>query len=135
MEISRPTTTEVAQQIRSALNSADLTAFSDLLDPDVHWGAPDDQAPGCRNRKQVLAWYRRGRTSGVRATVTELVVGNEKILVGLKVKGRDAAAPDGGEEDRWQVLTLAAGRIVDIRGFESRAEAASRLGPIPDASG
>jgi ketosteroid isomerase-like protein len=132
MAAQQPTMDEVAREVRAALESADLTAFSHLLDPDVHWGAPDDAAPGCTNRQQVLTWYRRGRARGVRASVTELVVGGDKLLVGLKVVGNPAMAESGGQVQRWQVLTVAAGRIVDIRGFEDRADAAARLGPAPD---
>jgi ketosteroid isomerase-like protein len=131
MAAKHPTMDEMARQVRTALESADLTAFSDLLDPDVHWGAPDDAAPGCTNRQQVLTWYRRGRARGVHAAVTQLVVGGDKLLVGLKVVGNLAAAEDGAEVERWQVLTVAAGRIVDIRGFEDRVDAASCLGPAP----
>ena len=65
---------DIAQQVRIALEAADLSAFSDLLDPDVHWGAPDARRPSCKNRDQVLAWYQRGRESGVRARVSEVGV-------------------------------------------------------------
>jgi ketosteroid isomerase-like protein len=115
-------------RIKVALESADLAAIKDLLDPDVRWGAPDDEAPGCQNRRQVLAWYRRGREAGVRARVTELVAHGDKILVGLNVVGRPAVEAQGGEEERWQVLTVAGDRIVDIRGFDDREEAAARAG-------
>jgi ketosteroid isomerase-like protein len=129
MPASRPSTAAIAEQVRSALQSADLTAFADLLDPDVRWGAPDDPAPPCQNRSQVLQWYRKGRESGARATVTEVVATDDTILVGLRVTGNQAGRRrGGGEADRWQVLTVRAGRVVDIRGFESRAEAASRAG-------
>jgi ketosteroid isomerase-like protein len=119
---------EIEGRIKVALESADLTAIKDLLDPDVRWGAPDDEAPGCQNRRQVLAWYQRGRQAGVRAQVTELVTHGNKILVGLKVTGRPAADVPDGEAERWQVLTVAGERIVDIRGFDDREEAAARVG-------
>ena len=35
----------VARQVRTALESADLTTFSDLLDPNVRWGPPGDESP------------------------------------------------------------------------------------------
>jgi ketosteroid isomerase-like protein len=129
MATEHPATEVVAKQIRTALNSADLTELSHLLDPQVQWGAPDAKRASCQNREQVLTWYRKGRANGVRARVTEMVVRNDKILVGLKMAGDATAAEAGDEANRWQILTLAAGRIVDIRGFEDRAEAASRLGP------
>ena len=128
MAEERPTAEGIEGRIKVALESADLGAIKDLLDPDVRWGAPDDQAPSCLNRRQVLAWYRRGRQAGVRARVTELVAHGDKILVCLNVVGRPAVEGQGGEEQRWQVLTVAGDRIVDIRGFDDREEAAARAG-------
>lgn len=128
MPKAQPTPAEVAARVKAALESADLATFRELLDPDVRWGAPDDAAPSCQNRDQVLAWYQRGRDSGVRASVTEVVVATNKVLVGLKVRGSAAAAEHGREADRWQVLTLGGGRVVDIRGFDRRGDAAASAG-------
>ena len=122
------TTVAIAARVREALASPDLSAFADLLDPAVRWGAPDDMDGGCQSRQQVLDWYRRGRDAGTRASVTEVVPNRDKILVGLRVTGTPAADELGGEAHRWQVLTVADGRVVDIRGFDDRADAASRVG-------
>src|SRR5947209_15652403 len=78
----------IAERLKAALQSADLDAFTELLDPNVQWGAPDDNAPSCQNRKQVLSWYQRGRDAGVRADVVEIVAGKDHLLVGLQVRGR-----------------------------------------------
>src|SRR5436190_20886151 len=102
---------EVAERIRTALDTADLEAFTQLLDPDVHWGAPDDDAPSCQSRTQVLAWYQRGRDDGVRADVTEVVASGDR-LVGLRVRGNPAAA--SGAVERWQVMALSGRRVVGI---------------------
>ena len=118
--------TAIMERIKVAFEAADLTAIGDLLDPDVRWGASGEPVPSCQNRRQVLAWYQRGRNAGVRARVTELVAHGNKILVALKVVGNLAAEEQGGEVDRWQVLTVADGRIVEIRGFDERSAAASR---------
>jgi ketosteroid isomerase-like protein len=128
MSKDQPTAEEIAERVKAALESSDLAGFGELLHPDVRWGAPDDPAPSCQNRDQVLTWYQRGRQAGVRAEVTEVLVGADRILVGLKVLGSLSAEEHGGEADRWQVLTLSGGRVVDIRGFDDRAEAASRAG-------
>jgi len=122
------TLSDIASRVRAALESADLAQFRDLLDPNATWGPPDDPASGCHNRDEVLAWYQRARDEGVRATVTEVTVGAGKLLVGLKVTGSPAAADQGGQADRWQVLTLRGGRVTDVRGFDDRDEAAARAG-------
>ena len=116
----------LAQQVRIALEAADLSAFRDLLDPDVHWGPPD--APGCKNRDQVLAWYLRGRESGARAHVSEVVVLGDRILVGMTVHGTQEARERGGVALRWQVLTVSGGRVVDIVGFGDRDDAVNHAG-------
>ncbi|MGP8058606.1 MAG: nuclear transport factor 2 family protein [Acidimicrobiales bacterium] len=117
---------QIAGQVQAALQTADLIAYRELLDPNVTWGAPDDHESGCRNRDQVLAWYRRGRAKGVRANVTETVVHKDKILVGLTIL--DAQSSDSDDQNqRWQILTVKDGLIVDIRGFEERATAVSRM--------
>ena len=116
---------EVAERVKAALQNADLDAFTELLDPNVQWGAPDDDTPSCQNRKQVLSWYQRGRDAGVRADVVEVVAAEDQLLVGLQVRGRSG---DAGAVERWQVMTIRAGRVVDIRAFDDRTEAAARAG-------
>ncbi len=121
---------QLAAQVRSALEGADLDAYADLLDPDVRWGPPGHPVPPCRSRAQVLAAYRRGREANTRARVIETVVAGDKILVGLKV-ARTATRPAGATSDRWQVLMVRDGHIIDIAGFGDRDEAASWAGLVP----
>jgi hypothetical protein len=119
----------LAEQVRFALESGDLDAIRDLLDPGARWGAPE--GPGdadCRNREQVMAWWARAYAAGARAVVTEVTVGAGALLVGLEVTGTPSAGEAGGVAGRWQVLTVRAGRIADIRGFDNRAAAAVRAG-------
>ncbi|MGA2837751.1 MAG: nuclear transport factor 2 family protein [Acidimicrobiales bacterium] len=118
----------VAGQIRDALESADLDRFRDLLDPDVTWGPPDEVNSGCRNRDQVLAWYRRGRARGVRAVVTETGIHGDRILVGLSVFDGGTPSESGDPTERWQIMTVRDGLVADIRGFDDRTAAVSRLG-------
>lgn len=117
----------LASQVRTALQSADLEAYRELLDPACAWGPPDDATSGCHSRDEVLAWYRGRHASGARADVVETVVGDDTILVGLEVHGTPAVA-EGDTVVRWQVLTVAEGRITDIRGFDDRDEALGRMG-------
>ena len=123
-----PTTMEqIAGGIRAALQSADLDGYREFLDLDVTWGAPDDPTSGCRNRDQVLSWYRRGRADGTRADVTEAGVYGDTIHVGLNVVRDRSPAGTGEPTERWQALTIEDGLVTDIRGFEEGAEAMSRL--------
>jgi hypothetical protein len=119
----------LAGRVRSALESGDLDAIRDLLDPSARWGAP--QGPGdadCRNRDQVIAWWASARAAGARVVVTEVTAGSGTLLVGLEVTGTPTAREAGGTARRWQVLTVSGDRITDIRGFGDRAEAAVRAG-------
>ena len=116
----------VAAGVRTALASADLDAFADLLDPHVTWGAPGDPSPPCQNRNQVLAWYRQGRADGRRAHVLDVTTHDDKILVAMTVTDRDH--PSGDEHERWQVLTVANSLIVDIRGYDDQTDAATAAG-------
>jgi ketosteroid isomerase-like protein len=119
---------DLAGRVREALESADLEAYRELLDPKATWGPPDDSASGCHSRDEVLSWYRRARAAGAQARVTEVVVGEDKLLVGLRVSRTEEAARSGGEVERWQVLTVRDGHVADIRGFDDRAVAAARAG-------
>ncbi len=57
-----------------------------------------------------------------------MTAGPGTLLVGLDVSGTPAAREAGGTAERWQVLTVKGDRIVDIRGFVDRTEAATRAG-------
>ncbi|HVB42225.1 MAG TPA: nuclear transport factor 2 family protein [Streptosporangiaceae bacterium] len=119
---------QLAPRVATALESADLAAFADLLDPDVRWGAPGDPSPTCQNRAQVLDWYQAGRQAGVRARVIETTAFADRILVGLELTGNRRAARDGGPTERWQVLTVRAGRVAEIVGFDHRSQAITHAG-------
>ena len=112
---------EIADQVLQALRDGDLSAFEELLDPDVTWEAAVDGAPHCRNRTEVLAWYEQSLAAGVRSRVTEIQVAESRILLALEVRGRTAEAIE-----RWQVLEVRDGHIVEIVGFDDRGSATNR---------
>jgi ketosteroid isomerase-like protein len=116
---------EVAALVRQALLREDVRAFGELLDPDVTWGAPGARNPSCKNRDQVLAWYQRGRDAGVRGSVLDVAILGDRLLVSMSLRGTEAARERGGAALRFQVLTVRNGRIVDIVGFDDKAEALS----------
>lgn len=110
-------------RLRSVFDSRDVNAFTELLAPDVTWGAPGDPNPPCRNRRQVVQWYQHGFDGGVRASVRHLTWVGDRVLVGLAVTDGNAAAEPASEANRWQVLAIKDGLVSDIRGFEDRASA------------
>lgn len=119
----------LTERVRLALESGDLDAIRDLLDPGARWGAPEGPNDAdCQNRDQVVAWWSRARAAGACAAVTEVTAGAGALLVGLEVTGTPASREAGGAVQRWQVLTLQGGRVADIRGFDDRAAAAARAG-------
>lgn len=120
--------TDLAERVRAAMGSNDLEALAALMSPDVRWGAPDDLAGGCQNRDQARAWYEAAMARGVRASVNEVEVGDGCLLVGLTVHGSSSTGEECGPTQRWQVLTVDKGLVADIRGFDSRADAAARAG-------
>jgi SnoaL-like domain len=120
---------ELTERVRLALESSDLDAIRDLLDPGARWGAAEGpREADCQNRDQVVAWWASARAAGARAVVTEVTAGTGTLLVGLEVTGTPAAREAGAAVERWQVLTLRGDRIADIRGFDDRAAAAARAG-------
>ncbi len=102
----------IAPRVRAALEAADVEQFAALLSPDVKWGPPGSSTPPCRNRRQVLAWYTKGRAQGRRATVSEVEVHGDALLVGLRLD-------DGGE--RWQIMRVGEGGVYDIPGYDKRS--------------
>lgn len=116
---------EIAAVIRRALASEDLAAFTELLEPNVTWGAPGARNPGCKDRNQVLAWYQRGRDAGVRGSVYDVEVLGDRLLVSMSVRGTENARERGGAALRFQVLTVRSSKVVDIVGFDDKSEALS----------
>jgi hypothetical protein len=107
---------EMAGQVRRAMASQDIAVFSQLLDSEVTWGV-DARNPSCKNRRQVLAWYQRGRDAGVSGSVNEIEICGDSLLVHLVVRGTESAEERGGAalRRRPRFLRAAAGaEIADV---------------------
>ena len=114
---------ETAALVRRALAEEDVEAFAELLDPAVTWGAPGATNLTCKSRDQVLTWYQRGRDAGVRGSVYDVEVLGDRLLVSMSVRGTESAQERGGAARRFQVITVRDGRVVDIVGFDEKADA------------
>jgi len=119
---------QLASRVRVAMAVEDLSAFGELLHPDVTWGAPGAH-PGCKSRNQVLVWYQRGREAGVRGSVFDIEIIGDRPLVSMSVRGTEEAQERGGTALRYQVLTVRNGRVIDIVGFDDKAEAFTYTAP------
>ena len=119
---------EIAPPLAAALGAGDIDALAELCAPDLCWGPPDDPQSGCHRRDEALAWYRAARDRGMRAEVTEVSVGTSALLVGLRVFDVAAGQRPADGAARFHVMTVRAGLIADIRGFDDRSEAAARAG-------
>jgi hypothetical protein len=122
---NRKDTEAAAARLRAAFESSDLAAFGAVLDDAVRWGGEEETPETCHSRAEVLERLATQRTNGLRIRVIELVPGAEGVLLGLSV-----IRPGQGhrERTRYQALKVRDERVVEIRGYESRAEAAARAG-------
>lgn len=114
---------ELASQVRRAMAAEDVTTFAELLDPNVTWGAPGARNPTCKNSDQVLRWYQQAQEAGVRCSVFDVDVLGDRLLVSMSVRGTEGARERSGTSLRFQVLAVREGRIVDIAGFDDKADA------------
>ena len=97
----------------AALSASAPLAFDDVLADDATWGSPHDPTRFCRDRSEVLGWYRRGLRAGVRARVIQMQVSDEFVVIGLEILG-GAADPI----EQWQVLVVEDDKITRIVGFD-----------------
>jgi len=85
----------LTERVRFALESGDLDAIGELLDPGARWGAPEGPSDAdCHNRDQVIAWWAGARAAGAQAVVTE--VRGDRITDIRGFDNRAAAADRAG---------------------------------------
>ena len=70
---------EIARQLETAARDLDLDLLGSLLHPDVRWTGL------CKDRAQVLDWYRAVLAEGIEATVGSVEVDRDAVLLGLTV--------------------------------------------------
>ncbi|MDA8264617.1 MAG: nuclear transport factor 2 family protein [Actinomycetota bacterium] len=118
-------THDLAERVRTALETRDLEALGTLLSDDVRWG-DDDHPRRCRSRSDVLATFRRLMDEGVQADITELVAGANGLLCGLAVKLPGPGHPS--ERRLFHVYLVRDSRIVEIQPHDDRMAATTAAG-------
>jgi ketosteroid isomerase-like protein len=104
--------------VREAIEQGDLTAFEDVLAPDVVWVG---LWPGelCRNREQVLEMFETARASGIVARPEIVRDEGDRFVV-------DPHLPVDG---RHQVFALREGLVSEVRAYPDRAAALAAIEP------
>jgi glyoxalase/bleomycin resistance protein/dioxygenase superfamily protein len=117
----------VAARLRTAIQSGDIAAFGAVLDDNVRWGGEADTPETCHNRAQVVERLSAQRAAGMETEILEVVPARDAVLLGLNVK-RPVHGGFARERTIYQVLKVRDRRVVDIRGYGSRAQAAAQAG-------
>jgi ankyrin repeat protein len=118
---------EIAGHLETACRDLDLDLLGSLLHPEVRWTGL------CRDRTQVLDWYRSLIAEGIAATVRSVEVDRDAVVLGLSVARRAVAAAPAPPQQLYQVFTVEDARIVEIRGYDDRPSALARGGPRGNA--
>jgi ankyrin repeat protein len=118
---------EIAGHLETAYRDLDLDLLGSLLHPQVRWTGL------CRDRAQVLDWYRDLIAEGTVATVLSAEVDRDAVVLGLAVAGRAEGATPAPPQQLYQVFTVAGAQVVEIRGYGDRHSALTRGGPPGNA--
>jgi ankyrin repeat protein len=113
---------EIARHLETAARDLDLDLLGSLLHPEVRWTGL------CRDRAQVLDWYRAVLAEGIEASVRSVEVDRDAVVLGLTVGRRAQGARPAPPQPLYQVFTVRDGQIVEIRGYPDRGSALTRGG-------
>jgi ankyrin repeat protein len=111
---------EIARHLETAARHLDLELLGSLLHPEVRWTGL------CRDRAQVLDWYRAVLAEGMEASVRSVEVDRDAVVLGLTVGRRAQGARPAPPQPLYQVFTVRDAQIVEIHGYPDRASALTR---------
>ena len=80
----------------------------------------------CKDRAQVLDWYRAVLAEGIEASVRSVEVDRDAVVLGLTVGRPAQGARPAPPEPLYQVFTVRDAQIVEIRGYPDRGSALTR---------
>ena len=113
---------EIARQLETVSRDLDLDLLGSLLHPQVRWTGL------CKDRTQVLDWYRAVLAEGIEASVRSVEVDRDAVVLGLAVSRRAQGARPAPPQPLYQVFTVRDAQIVEIHGYPDRASALTRGG-------
>jgi ketosteroid isomerase-like protein len=104
--------------VREAIENGDLTAFEDVLAPDIVWvGLWPSQL--CRNRGEVVEMLKQAQANGLEARPEIVRDEGDRFVV-------DPHLPIDG---RHQVFVLREGLVSEVRAYPDRAAALAAMEP------
>jgi ankyrin repeat protein len=113
---------EIARHLETVSRDLDLDLLGSLLHPQVRWTGL------CKDRTQVLDWYRAVLAEGIEAGVRSVEVDRDAVVLGLAVSRRAQGARPAPPQPLYQVFTVRDAQIVEIRGYPDRDSALTRGG-------
>jgi ankyrin repeat protein len=111
---------DMARHLQAAHVDRDLELLGSLLHPNARWTGE------CSNREQVLDWYRALLAEGTVATVENVEVDSNAILLELSVTRAAEGVRPAPPLRVYQVFTVVDALVVQIDGYPDRASALSR---------
>jgi ketosteroid isomerase-like protein len=128
---SYPAGVEYAQLVRNtwdALSRGDLAPLEKALAPDAKWRAVQDGPWNCESRAAILDVMRHNLAQGLSGRIEDVLPVADRIVVAFRP---DNYQPGGWPLDngvRYLVLTVAQGRITEMKGCADRQTALSYAG-------
>jgi ketosteroid isomerase-like protein len=104
--------------IREAIEAGDLTAFEEVLAPDIVWiGLWPSQL--CRNRAEVVEMLKHAQANGLEAKPEIVRDDGDWFVVDPHLPG----------DERHQVFVLRDGVVSEVRAYPDRAAALAAMEP------
>jgi ankyrin repeat protein len=111
---------EIARHLETAARDLDLDLLGSLLHPEVRWTGL------CRDREQVLDWFRAVLAEGTQASVHSVEVDRDAVVLGLTVGRRAQGARPAPPQPLYQAYTVRGAQVTEIRGYPDRDSALAR---------
>jgi hypothetical protein len=111
---------EIAQHLEAAYRHRDLELLGSLLHPQVRWTGL------CQNRAQVLDWYRGLVAEGTVATVENVEVDRDAVVLGLSVARQAEGARQAPPQRLYHLFSVEDDQVVEIRAYPDRTSALAR---------
>ena len=110
----------IARHLEAACLDLDIELLGSLLHPQVQWTGV------CRNRTEVIDWYRSLLADGIRSTVESVEVDADAVVLGLSVARQAEGARPAPPERLYLVFRVDMAQVVEIRGYPDRTSALAR---------